>query len=99
MSEATRRGILCEGQDASMDADETLKSNLLLEAQMLHARRQSDEAAARRAAPRPYSTGPHRVVYRRPLRPRRPAFPPLAAASADLASTSASATPTPRART
>jgi hypothetical protein len=47
MSEPTRRGISCQGLDEAFEEEEARKSNLILEAQLLQARQQPDEAAAR----------------------------------------------------
>src|SRR5262249_27986393 len=47
MSEQRKRGISCAGLDAAFEADEAQASNLILEAQLLQARQQLDEAAAR----------------------------------------------------
>jgi hypothetical protein len=49
MSEESKGGISCEGLDQAFDAEETRKSNLLFEAQVLRARQQTEEAAARLA--------------------------------------------------
>src|SRR5215216_4591643 len=45
MSQPSPRGIDRHGLDDAFDADETLKSNLLLEGRLLNARQQPDAAA------------------------------------------------------
>jgi hypothetical protein len=47
MNKQPARGILREGLDAAFEADETAKSNLILEGQLLRDRQQPDEAAAK----------------------------------------------------
>lgn len=47
MSQSSPKGIDRHGLDAAFDADETLKSNLILEGQMLYAQQQADAAADR----------------------------------------------------
>jgi hypothetical protein len=47
MNEQPKQGISRQGLDAAFEAVETTKSNLLLEAQLLRAQHQPDEAAAR----------------------------------------------------
>jgi hypothetical protein len=47
MNSKPKRGISCQGLDASFDTEETRKSNLLLEAQFLVAQQQHDEAAVK----------------------------------------------------
>jgi hypothetical protein len=47
MSSETPRGIRRQGVDAAFEAEETRKSNLILEARLLRDQHQPDEAAAR----------------------------------------------------
>jgi hypothetical protein len=47
MNEQQKQGISRQGLDSAFDAEETTKSNLLLEAQLLRAQHQPDEAASR----------------------------------------------------
>jgi hypothetical protein len=47
MSDQPKRGINCEGLDEAFQAEETRKSNLILEARLLSARQQTDEAAVK----------------------------------------------------
>ena len=49
MTNQPERGISRQGLDAAFEAQEVLKSNLLLEAQLLRASQQPDEAAAKLA--------------------------------------------------
>src|SRR5947209_1144897 len=49
MSEQQRKAIRSHALGADFEADESLKSNLILEAQLLRTRRQPDEAAAKLA--------------------------------------------------
>src|SRR4051812_4186190 len=47
MNQPTAKGIDRHGLDAAFEADETLKSNLIVEGQMLLAQQQADAAADR----------------------------------------------------
>jgi hypothetical protein len=49
MSEQRKHGIRTPNQDAAFDAEEALKSNLILEAQLMRARHQLNGAAAKMA--------------------------------------------------